>query len=612
MLTELVVNNLGVIRSSSVVLDKGMSAFTGETGAGKTLLVEAIDLLLGGKAEGVFVGPASDEARVDGRFIIEEQEVVLCRVIPRSGRSRAYIDGHPVSVSALAERGSELMDLHGQHANQRLLLPGSQRDALDSAARIDDSTLREIRAQRRTLIAQRATLGGDERSRAREIDLLTYQVDELREARIVGPDEDALLAEEEELLANAESHREALHVAVEALTSDSGVLTLLGSARQALAAKAPFDAEMQRLKAVFTEADDIAAELRIQLAKTEDNPERRAEIRERRQVLRQLRRKYGDTLALVLTFAEDAQRRLYELMSHDARVESINEELRVLITRERSARDEITRLRRAAAPVFAEGVLRHLTRLALPNASFAVEVTVDENDADDERVADSKVIFLFAANPGTPPAPVAKVASGGELARVMLALQLSLLDSPLAIRSPSVLVFDEVDAGIGGETALSVGDALAELGTGRQVLVVTHLAQVAASADNQIHLRKHVEMDATGAQTTVTVVARLTDEERITEVARMLAGDPASPVALQHAKDLLAARRSHNDQPKRANAGRATKVATSQSKAAVPKAAVPKAAVPKAAAPKTTAATKTTVRKKAVVDAKAPLKKKAL
>ena len=548
MLLELVVSNLGVIQDASVLLDQGMTALTGETGAGKTLVVEAIELLLGGKADPVLVRTGADEARVDGRFVVADEETVLTRVVPRVGRSRAYIDGRPVSVGALSELASSIVDLHGQHGHQRLLLGASQRDAIDAFGRIDSARLREIRSERRQRLHNRDALGGDERARAREIDLLTYQVDELDSAAIADANEDDELRAEEDLLANSQVHRDTLLAAIEALTADDGVLTVLGAVGQQLTGKSLFENEAHRVKAATSEIDDVALELRAHLAKIDDNPERLSQIRERRHLLRQMRRKYGDTLEAVLVFYDDAGRRLADLHSHDERAAALEAELANLAQRERTERNRVAAARRAAAAPFERTVQQHLRRLALPNARFGVEVVLD---ADSETLAmtaphaavDSQVVFVFSANPGTELAPLSKVASGGELARVMLALQLGLLEAA-PNREPTVLVFDEVDAGIGGETALSVGDALAELGTNRQVLVVTHLAQVAASADSQIHVRKQIVDDGEGRQRTETSVDRLSEPDRVAEVARMLAGDPASPAALRHAKDLLAARRS--------------------------------------------------------------------
>lgn len=561
MLVELVVADLGVIHHASVLLGDGMTVITGETGAGKTLIVEAIELLLGARSDPTLVRSGADEARVDGRFVVGDNEVVLSRVVPRAGRARAYLDGRPVPVGVLAERASGLIDLHGQHAHQTLLAPGSQRDALDSYGRIDDTDLREARSKRRTLLTDRSALGGDERARVREIDLLAFQLAELDAARLSDPQEDERLATEEDLLTGAQANREALRGATEALAGDDGVLTLLGTVRQLLGGKTPFAAEADRIRNAASDLDDVANELRSHLARLDDDPARLGELRERRHLLRQLRRKYGESIGAMLLFQAETQERLDELRRHDERAAAIDEELRRVAKAERRARDRIATQRREAAEPFAASVREHLGRLALGNARFQVAVLTDDDATDvgggddpDRSVDDSRVVFEFSANPGSDLAPLAKVASGGELARVMLALQLALINRGHASSSAvslgsgssglSALVFDEVDAGIGGETALSVGDALSELGSGRQVLVVTHLAQVAASADAQIHVRKTVEADGNGGPMTRTTVSKLTEGERIGEVARMLAGDPASPAALRHAEVLLASRRS--------------------------------------------------------------------
>ena len=575
VLAELVVADLGVIHHASVLLGDGMTVITGETGAGKTLIVEAIELLLGARSDPTLVRSGADEARVDGRFVVGDAEVVLSRVVPRAGRARAYLDGRPVPVGVLAERASGLIDLHGQHAHQTLLAPGSQRDALDAYGGIDDTDLCEARSKRRTLLIDRAALGGDERARAREIDLLSFQLAELHAASLGDPHEDEKLAAEEDLLTGAQAHREALSGATEALAGDDGVLTLLGTVRQLLGGKDPFAPEADRIRNAASDLDDVANELRSHLARLDDDPARLGELRERRHLLRQLRRKYGESIAAMLAFQAETQQRLDELHRHDERAATVDEELRHVAKAERRARDRIAKLRREVAEPFAASVREHLGRLALGNARFRVAVVTDHEATDvggatdpDQSIADSKVVFEFSANPGTDLAPLAKVASGGELARVMLALQLALInrgnDSPGALSrgsgssALSALVFDEVDAGIGGETALSVGDALAELGSGRQVLVVTHLAQVAASADAQIHVRKTVEADVDGRPMTRTTVSTLSEGERVGEVARMLAGDPASPAALRHAEVLLASRRSRRGaDPTRARGKRA-------------------------------------------------------
>ena len=529
MLVELHIENLGVIERAELRFGAGMSALTGETGAGKTMLVEAIDLLVGGRADASIVRHGATEARVDGRFELGDGgEIVLTRVIPAEGRSRAYVDGRPATAASLADRARELVDLHGQHAHQSLMSTTHQRAALDRYGGVDLGPLRAARARVTELEAELATLGGDERARAREIDLLRYQVDELDRAAIVDADEDDRLSAEESTLADAQGHRAAGAGAIEALRGeDGGVDAVLSAARRLLDDRAPFAAIAGRLDAALAELDDIAAELRGVTENIDEDPERLAELRERRQLLVDLRRKYGESLADVMTFHTEADGRLRELLDYDRRAA----ELDGLLAAARADADDAARAvcaaRRAAAPGLAAAVEARLRTLALPDAAVAIEV----GDVDGDLAGDT-VRFLFSANPGSPLLPLQRVASGGELARTMLALRLVLTGAG-GDDAVGTLVFDEVDAGIGGSAATAVGRALADLSHRHQVLVVTHLAQVAGRAAHQFVVRKTVRDEAT-----FTDVAPLEGDHRIDEVARMLSGE-VTDAARQAANELL-------------------------------------------------------------------------
>jgi DNA repair protein RecN (Recombination protein N) len=523
VLTELAVTNLGVIGRVRVVLGPGMTALTGETGAGKTMLVEAIELLVGGRADPALVRPGADEAVVEGRFIIDEDEVVLTRVIPAVGRSRGYVDGRLAPASALADWGARLVDLHGQHAHQSLLGVATQRAALDHFGGIDLEPLRAARTKVTEIEAALAELGGDERARAREIDLLRFQVDELTAAALAGADEDERLAAEEELLADAIAHQAAAAVAVAALAEEGGAIDGVGSAIAAVVARAPFGALHDRLRDVAAELADIVSELRATGEAITDDPERQSVVRARRQLLHELRRKYGETLAEVIEFAADAAHRLAELESHDERAGALDRARRDALAEVDRAAAVVGTARRAAAPELGSAVEAHLVELAMPKAHVGVEV----GDAD----PGDEVAFLLSANPGSPRLPLAKVASGGELARAMLALRLVMVGDR---SGPRTLVFDEVDAGVGGVAASAVGQALARLADERQVLVVTHLAQVAACADTQIAITKADD----GATTAASVIV-LDHEERVIELSRMLSGSPDSTSAREHAAELL-------------------------------------------------------------------------
>jgi DNA repair protein RecN (Recombination protein N) len=539
VLVELAVRDLGVIAELRLVLGPGMTVVTGETGAGKTMVVDAIELLVGGRADPMLVRTGADEAWVEGRFVRSAgaheaadapDEVVIARAVPRSGRSRAYIDGRLATASELAALGAMLVDLHGQHAHQSLLHPAAQRDALDRFGGIDLAPLRAARVTVHDLVDELAGLGGDERARARELDLVRYQVDEIEAAAITGADEDDELEAEEDALADAAAHRQAAAAAVAALSGNGDDAALdgtasasgaVGVALAAVAGRRPFGPAEERLRALAAEVVDISAELRSGGEAIDEDPERLEQVRARRQLLRELRRKYGETLADVVAEGERLRLRLAELEGHDKRAAELDAELARAREIEAAAAAEVAAARRAAAPELAARIQANLAELAMAKAVVAIEVG-GAGPGDDVEV-------LLAANPGTPPLPLAKVASGGELARTMLALRLVLTDAP------PTLVFDEVDAGIGGAAAVAVGRALARLGHQHQVLVVTHLPQVAAYADAQVRVAKQSDDAAT-----VSHASLLDRGERVIELSRMLSGQPDSDAARVHAAELLA------------------------------------------------------------------------
>ncbi len=390
MLSELRVSQLGVIEDLTLLLGPGMTALTGETGAGKTLVVEAIELLLGGRAEGVLVRPGAAEALVEGRFVLPtglEQpgspdeggpferapesgpagatgsagaiEVVLSRAVPVDGRSRAYLDGRMASVGALAELGERLVDLHGQHAHQSLLSGAAQRDALDSYAGADRRPREAARAALREIDEALARAGRDEAGRSGEMELLRYQLAELSAAQIKGPGEDTELAVEEERLGKAAAHRAAAEAVYEDLSGDEQVLDRVGNALARIAAHPPLAALHERLKSVAAELADLASEARETAEGLEEDPERLAEVVSRRAVLRELRRKYAGpagSLADVLTLQEDADKRLDELEGLEELSAHLAEERAHALAKLRRAAAELGDARRAASTALGEGV----------------------------------------------------------------------------------------------------------------------------------------------------------------------------------------------------------------------------------------------------------------
>ena len=529
MLIELRIENLGIVENLELVFSDGVIALTGETGAGKTMLVEAINLLIGGRADATVVRHGTQEARVEGRFVVGDNETILCRVIPLDGRSRAYVNGRLATVAQLSELGQELLDMHGQHAHQSLLGAAAQREALDHFAQIDLSALRAARARVTEVDASLALLGGDERARAREIDLLRFQVDEISAAFINDSQEDESLAKEQDVLSDAVNYRDSLWSSHGIMSDEDGVSDSLGKAIAFLGNRDAFSEIIARMKSIQSDIDDVSGELRDTAEGIEDNPKRLDDVRGRRQLLLDLRRKYGETLSDVMQYGAESSIRLEELESYEARALALDADRKQAVSELRSQEHLVGEARRKAAPLLAKSVQQRLRKLAMPHAVLDVHVANDSGDVSRDAAGDG-VVFLLAANPGTEALPLTKVASGGELARTMLALRLVLTEGPHS------LVFDEVDAGIGGEAAVAVAQALSDLGKRHQVLVVTHLAQVAAVATSHIQVSKQVKDRQTFAQ-----ALPLNAEARISEIARMLSGGVAETAALEHAKQLLAA-----------------------------------------------------------------------
>lgn len=540
MLAELRVSNLGVIDEARLELTSGMTVLTGETGAGKTLLVGALTLLLGARGDPLAIRPGADEAVVQGRFYPPHgehasEELVVVRSLPAAGRSKAEVNARMVPVASLGELVGGLVDVYGQHAHQSLLEPASERRALDAFAGIDLSELKAARERMRQLEAEMEALGGEARERARTMELLDHEVSEIERAGIADPREDERLGSELERVEQLAKEREALLEALEMLAGgegtavsvaggasarSGGAMELVGEARRLLSRSAAFGAWVERLAGTEAELSDLASEVRKALEGLEEDPGREESLRARLALLRDLKRRFGDTLEEVLAYKTRASERLEHMRNAEARAKGLSKERDLLAQEVASIESEVMEKRRLAAARLGPLVQARLRELAMPRARLEVRV---EGDPPGDRV-----VFMLAANQGLPLAPLAKAASGGELSRAMLALRLVLSGAP------PTSVFDEVDAGVGGQAALSVGRSLKELSKGRQVLVVTHLPQVAAFADHHFTVEKIEERG--GARS---VVREVGGEERVVEIARMLAGQPGSKAARDHAEELL-------------------------------------------------------------------------
>jgi DNA repair protein RecN (Recombination protein N) len=576
MLEEIRIGSLGVIESSTLELGPGLTVITGETGAGKTMIVTALGLLLGGRADSGAVRSGAKTARVEGVVKVgdltafaeaveeaggevEDDRVVLARNVSSEGRSRAFVGGASVPVSSLAEVAEPLVAVHGQSDQHRLLQQRAQRDALDrfggeaTAALVAtySDLFRRLEATERELDEVVTTA----RDRAREADLLRFGLGEI-EAVSPEPGEDDALAAEESRLGFADTLRTAAEQAREALSSEQDApdaLATTSAARTLLDGVREHDAEAgelaDRLAEITYLLSDVAADVASYASRVDIDPARLAAVSERRAALTALTRKYGDTVDEVLAWAEQSARRLLDLDGTDERIERLRAEQERLRGELAEAADALSRARQASAKTLAEQVSEELTLLAMPHARLTIQVVQNEVDAKDAERAGTRgplrvgkrwvkfapsgideVEFLLAANTGSDPRPLNKGASGGELSRVMLALEVA-----LAGTSPvPTFVFDEVDAGVGGTAAVEVGRRLAQLAKDAQVLVVTHLPQVAAYADRHVVVEKSHDGSVTSSGLTV-----LDADQRERELSRMLAGLTESDTALAHARELL-------------------------------------------------------------------------
>jgi len=524
VLSELRVRQLGVIDDLTVELGAGMTALTGETGAGKTLLVEALQLVLGQRAEPGMVRAGEAEALVEARFVGPAgEETVLSRSVPRAGRSRSWIDRSMAPLSALDKLAGELADIHGQGDHQALLHTATQRRALDAFGGIDPLPVEELRQRVATLTHRLGDLGGDPHERARDQDVLAHQVGEIDRAGLDDPTEDDRLLAEEARLGDLATLRERAATALGALVTeeaDSGALDELGRAASALEDQPALAELHERIRSLQAETADLATELRGVVETWEDDPARLESIQARRRQLADLYRKYGGNREAALEFLGAARERLDRLSRAEAEAALTEGELAAAREELEVAEGVLLAARLAAAPRLGEAIEARLADLAMGGARFGVEV--------EKSGAGEVVTFLLGANAGEGLRPLAKAASGGELARTMLALRL------VAPGGPPTMVFDEVDAGVGGTAALALAEALREVAKDRQVLVVTHLAQVAAFAHHHISVRKVEE----GGRV-VTVAEAVTGPDRIIEISRMLSGHPDSPRARAHAAELL-------------------------------------------------------------------------
>ena len=567
MIEEIHIRDLGIITDARLPLEPGFSVLTGETGAGKTMVVTALGMLLGARSDASSVRNGAKSALAEavirlphGHRALElaeeaggtaedidehSSELLLARTVNASGRSRAHVGGCSAPIGTLSQIGQTLVAVHGQSDQLRLKSAAEQRQSLDLYAGEELANLlekyRENYERYRAAAAELKEVRENSRARALEAQTLQSALEEISAVNPQAGEEEEELKAEMVKLMNVEALRIASATASAALSGseystgdEQSVMSLLDASRSALQAQADADEELASLAARVNEllilATDISSDLSSYMASLDvEGPERLAQVQTRRAQLATLTRKYGADIAEVLEWAEESRARLETLVDDPQRQETLETELVQLRKVLGAQAEELTALRRAAAQKLADAVSEELTALAMPNASLVVEVAEAEKFSVHGR---DTVTFMLAPHRTAVPRPLGKGASGGELSRVMLALEVVLAE----VDPVPTFIFDEVDSGVGGKAAIEIGRRLAMLARHVQVLVVTHLPQVAAFADQHILVLKNDDAS-------LSKVKVLSEEERVVELARMLSGHDQSESAREHARELLAAGR---------------------------------------------------------------------
>jgi len=555
MIQQLYVQDFAVIDKLDLEFGPGLNILTGETGAGKSIIVAAMNVVLGERADAEAIRSGCDRSIIEAvldvsqlsrnaldaleaaGFALEDGRMVVSRQIQKSGKSQCRINGRPAPVSLLKGITDDLVDIHGQHDHQSLLKVACHLDILDEWCGEEALSLRAQVADRyerlRGLQSELRQLESDQRERARTIDLYRFQIEEIANARLRPGEEEELLADRARL-ANAEKLHAAASTAFEALgdrAQDVCALDKLSQAVDALQGLAELDPGLQTvtgsLQSALYEVEDATRELRAYRDAVEFNPGRLESVEQRFDLLHTLKRKYGDSIEEILNYAQGLERKLDALTYSEERSGELSEEIERAQSQVMELAKRLSDLRRKGGTAFAQRIVKELESLSMPKAVFEVAQGAQELDA---RGID-KAEFLISTNPGEPVKPLARIASGGEMSRVMLAVK-SVMAS---VDSLPTLIFDEIDVGVGARTAEVIGEKLELLSKNSQILCITHLPQIASRPADHFYIEKQLS-----DRRTVVRVRRLSDEERVAELARMLGGAKPSDTAVRHAREMLA------------------------------------------------------------------------
>lgn len=555
MLSELRIVNFALIEQLNLQFQSGFTVLTGETGAGKSLLIDAIALLVGGRASSDQIRSGEEEAQLEASFHLpdthpliqrfrsqdligqHESELILRRVLSRSGRHRVYVNGSLCPLRVLEELGGTLIDIHGQHEQQSLLVSAKQVDALDAFGRLQELRGRYEQAYQswKALRTQLDGLQSEVVDRARIEDMLRFQAQEIEQACLL-PDEEEQLRSERQRLVHAHRLRELAHeVHGELQEDEQAVLTRLGRIGRALAELAQTDPAMGDCEQAATESaiqlKDLAGRLRDYAQQLEADPDRQALVEDRLELIQRLKKKYGGSIEAVVAMGRRVQEELQLLDSREERTAELAARLEEEARRLRTLAQQLSKKRIDAAKRMTTLVGAELAAVKMEQAVFQITVSSDESEEGLGPVGRDRVEFLLSSNPGEPPRPLGRVASGGELSRIMLALKTVLAE----MDQVPVLVFDEVDTGVGGAVAAAMGTRLRKLGSFHQVFCITHLPQIASQAEHHLLVEKGQESQRTS--TSVRVLTGMGQEE---EIARMLGGLTITKKVRETAAELIA------------------------------------------------------------------------
>ena len=552
MLTRLQVNNIALIDKSDIAFDAGFSVLTGETGAGKSILIESVSFVLGERASRESIRTGADKASVESTFLlspespvrkylIEHQldngdDLVLYRELSVSGRNVCRVNGVLVSTAELKAIGDLLVDLHGQHAHQSLLNPETHLQLIDAYAksdadglmtRMEEARLAALKAQHDLTILKNGL-----RERERRLDAIKYQMNEIDTLSPVDGEEEQLEADRLRMR-NAETIMDGLNTAYDALFAEGGALSTLTDARSALNKIGEYDESYRRMSERSDEAyyslEDIAYELRDGRNAFRFDPELLEQTESRLAALQNLKRKYGATIAEILSYRERIENEYRVLSDGDNQIETLERTYKIAVDTFGTLAEQLSARRKAAAKDLMRKTIAELNGMGMPHAAMETEFTEIPKEQLSETGIDT-AMFLLSANRGEPVKPLIKVASGGEMSRIMLAMKAALSDADRI----ETLIFDEIDTGISGMVANAVAEKMRALGKKHQVLCVTHLPQIAAYADTQ-----YVASKFSDAEKTHSITRRLTESERPKEIARIMGSDENDKAAMEHAKQLL-------------------------------------------------------------------------